>query len=238
MKFWFSMKTPASTDEERILMMRDFFQDNFIYILYGLILAAAMVGGWQWWLWDKRQDNHDAATAYIEHLILKQELEQGLDDGLSYDELDADKVRQAQELIDRFQWEYKDTAYSALTHLNQASWLTKAQRLYEAAETLEWAVNNAIQPVIKSLSTTRLARLLIEMEQPEQAVRLLDSFIPSKPMNVLFEEVRGDAYYVLKRYPQAAMAYNQAYTESVSKPLFLRMKMIESAQYLPVIDQP
>ena len=236
-KPWFSMGKALATDEERILVLREFLRDNLAYIMSGMALAAAIVGAWQWWLWDGRQADYQAATAYVEHLMVKQDLEDALDKGLAYDELDAEKIAEANELLDRFKTKHNETAYSTLAHLNQAAWLNKAKRLDDVIEVLEWTVARPLQQSVHQLAIARLARVLIEAGKGQRAIQALNSVIPSRPMNIIFGEVRGDAHYSLKQYPQAAIAYREAYNASPQKPLFLRLKLIEVAQHLPDDDQ-
>ena len=143
MKFfsWFKLNRTVITDEERLLIFRDFLRVNLIYIIFGVILAAALVGGWQWWAWDSYKVNEKIAATYIEHLFLKQELEKSLESGLTYAELDPGKLREADKLLNEFRKEAnRETPYAALVHLNQAAWLIKAERFDDAIKILEWAV--------------------------------------------------------------------------------------------------
>lgn len=233
MRFWFSLNRAARTDEERILMARSFLQESAIYIVYGILLAAIIIGGWQWWIWNDKKIDHEVAAAYFEHLSIKRELERDLDRGLSYDELDTNKTDEMNQIVNRFKTDYQETAYAALTLMNQSDWLVKAGRLEEAAELLQWIVDHPVQLAIHSLSAARLARVLIEVGEPGKALALLDSLNPSKAMATIFEEIRGDAYYSMKEYRQALFSYREAYSLSLKKPLFLQMKLLELGEYIP-----
>lgn len=192
----------------------------------GLVLAVAVVVGWQGWDYYRDQNAVAAAASY---LTFVEALE--LDDPPE----DADAGVEVPELPDAL---HADTPYPAFARLQRAKYLVEHNLLDEAAEDLYWVGENAVQPMLSQLAYFRLVRVLIAAGQTEEALEILDETGFANAMTSLVEEARGDALLANKDTRGAIDAYKRAWEASPQKPAFLRMKLESLGQNVAVRPPP
>ncbi len=196
----------------------------------GLVLAFALVGGWQGW--DYYRDQHAVAAAES-YVAFVEDL--GLDDpavagDAAAEEADAAAEDPAEdavadevpELPDELR---ADTPYLAFARLQRARYFVRHNRLDEAAEDLYWVGENAAQPMLSQLAYFRLVRVLTAAGQTEEALEVLDENEFATAMTPLVEEARGDALLKNNDTRGAIDAYKRAWEAAPRKPDFLRMKL-------------
>ncbi|HSM11335.1 MAG TPA: tetratricopeptide repeat protein [Lysobacter sp.] len=164
---------------ERVL---EWLRRNGAGLFGGVLLGLAAIGGWKFWEQRQQQQQYELADRY----------QAALDAVEASDE-------QAPSKVDAL----GDSVYASLARLQLAAAQADAGKRDAAIATLK-AVS-ADDPGVASIVDQRLARLLIDAEQPEAAVKLLaDNDTPAAL------EIRGDAHHALGDREAARASYMQA----------------------------
>ncbi|MGH8529001.1 MAG: YfgM family protein [Nevskiales bacterium] len=183
----------ALNDHEQAQLLRQWWQENWLPLVLGLVLALTGVLGWQFWQ-SYQQGQAEAASAEYESLreALGSEPEALIDQKLA-----------------RLQSDYARTPYAGLGALAVAQRYVAANALEKAQPPLSWAADKATDPGVRQLARLRLARLLWAQNQPEQALKTL-SADPDVAFNALFAELRGDILLGQGKRDEARAAYEKA----------------------------
>jgi len=164
---------------ERVL---EWLRRNGAGLFGGVLLGLAAIGGWKFWEQRQQQQQYELADQY----------QAALDAIEASDEKVASKVDAL-----------GSSVYASLARLQLAAAQADAGQRDAAIATLK-AVS-AGEPAIASIVDQRLARLLIDAEQPEAALELVaDNDAP------VALEIRGDAQYALGDRKAALASYTQA----------------------------
>ena len=164
---------------ERVL---EWLRRNGAGLFGGVLLGLAAIGGWKFWEQRQQQQQYELADRY----------QAALDAVEASDEQAPSKVGAL-----------GDSVYASLARLQLAAAQADAGKRDAAIATLK-AVS-ADDPGVASIVDQRLARLLIDAEQPEAAVKLLaDNDTPAAL------EIRGDAHHALGDREAARASYTQA----------------------------
>jgi len=164
---------------ERVL---EWLRRNGAGLFGGVLLGLAAIGGWKFWEQRQQQQQYELADQY----------QAALDAIEASDEKVASKVDAL-----------GSSVYASLARLQLAAAQADAGQRDAAIATLK-AVS-AGEPAIASIVDQRLARLLIDAEQPEAALELVaDNDAP------VALEIRGDAQYALGDREAARASYTQA----------------------------
>lgn len=105
--------------------------------------------------------------------------------------------------------QYEKTPYARLAALLLAKLDIEQSNLEAAASHLRFAIQgeaNAIQQIAK----VRLARVLAEQKNYQEALDLLTPKTPMPAYTTLFEETKGDIYLMQKNKDKARLAYQNA----------------------------
>jgi len=163
--------------------VKAWLRDNALGLVGGLVVGAAIIGGWQYW------KNHTHAQAVEQHATYQTAL-------LDIRSGEFDKASQAVAGL-------PDTAYSELAALQLAKAQVDKGDRDAAIATLE-SVKGA-EPGVAAVVQQRLARLLTDAGRGEDAVKLL-----ADADDAVSLEARGDAHFALKQNEQARADYAQA----------------------------
>ncbi len=183
----------ALNDHEQAQLLRQWWQENWLPLVLGLVLALTGVLGWQFWQ-SYQQGQSEAASA--EYESLREAL------GSEPDTLIDQKLA-------RLQSDYARTPYAALGALAVAQRYVAAKALDKAQAPLSWAADKATDPGVRQLASLRLARLLWAQNQPEQALKTLSADHDAS-FTVLFAELRGDILLGQGKREEARVAYEKA----------------------------
>lgn len=163
--------------------VKAWLRDNALGLVGGLVVGAAIIGGWQYW------KNRTHAQAVEQHAAYQTAL-------LDIRSGEFDKASQAVASL-------PDTAYSELAALQLAKAQVDKGDRDAAIATLE-SVKGA-EPGVAAVVQQRLARLLTDAGRGEDAVKLL-----ADADDAVSLEARGDAHFALKQNEQARADYAQA----------------------------
>lgn len=164
---------------ERVL---EWLRRNGAGLFGGVLLGLAAIGGWKFWEQRQQQQQYELADQYQAAL----------------DSIEAGDA-QAPTKVDAL----GTSVYASLARLQLAAAQADAGQR-DAAIAMLKAVSSD-DPAVASIVDQRLARLLIDAEQPEAALKLLaDNDAP------VALEIRGDAQYALGEREAARASYTKA----------------------------
>ncbi len=198
-----------ATEDEQIEAVKDWLRTYGRSLVFGLVLALAVIFGWRYWQQKQTNLAYQASGIYEEVIT-------------SYAEDKKDFVeQQAQYLVTN----YPKTAYATLGQLVAAKQFVEQKKYKEALINLKWVVDNSRFQNFQNLARVRSARLLLQLKQTQAALALLkpvdeDGFITYANI------VRGDIYQSMGKKKQAKAAFTKALDGmNASEPLRQLIKM-------------
>jgi predicted negative regulator of RcsB-dependent stress response len=186
------------TDRDQEEALRNWWRENWSWILGGIVLGLALLGGWQYL--KTRQTNNSVAAA---------KLYADLRGALDRNELDAANRSLATLVAD-----YEKSPYTQQSRLLLAKKHVDAGKLDEALPLLQTVADNSEDKELAWVARLRVARLLIQQGKHDDALKLLD-VEKAGAFSAQVREIRGDAQ-VAKGKPDAARAeYAAALADNV-----------------------
>lgn len=184
---------------ERVLA---WLRRNGAGLISGILLGLAAIGGWKWW-------QNYAATGAAREAAQYQSV---IDAIQAKDKQAADKLKSL------------DGAYHTLASLELAKWQVAGNQRDAAIATLRGVKSD--DPALAEVVQQRLARLLVDAKQGNEAVKLLaDATSPTALI------ARGDAFFSLGQKDKARDSYTQALSkldEASPQRRILELKLIEA----------
>ncbi len=192
---------------------RKWWQENRAPIISGVVLGLSIIIGFNWWGEYKTGRAEAASLLYQE--MLKSDVEGN--------RISARAVDAGQQIID----DYDGTAYSGKAALILARIAYDNKDIAGAKEKLQWAIANSSQFETVHTARLRLASILTNNEELDEALELL-SVEHMEGFESHYYEMRGDIYLRLKQADKARDAYRAAIdglsAGSMYEPV-LKMKM-------------
>ncbi len=186
------------TDNEREEQLRQWWSENWLWILGGIALGLAMLWGWQYWQRMKVEQAQHELAGY-----------QSVITNLSQDKFDQ-AVVEAKALRDA----QPGSPYADQSDLVLARAAVEQRKFDEAAQHLRTVMDASRDPELRAVARARLARVLVEQAKYDDAVALLDP-ADAGSYAALYHELRGDAY-AGKGDPAAA---RREYDEALATPV-------------------
>lgn len=176
------------TDRDQEEALRNWWRENWSWILGGIVLGLALLGGWQYW---KTREAHSAAGAA--------KLYADFTGALGRNELDD-----ANRSLSTLAADYKKSPYTQQSRLLLAKQHVDEGKFDEALPLLRAVIDESADAELAWVARLRVARLLIQQGKHDDALKLLD---PEKAgaFAAQVREIRGDAQ-VAKGNPDAARA--------------------------------
>lgn len=194
------------TDRDQEEALRHWWKENWSWILGGIVLGLALLGGWQYLKVNNAQQADTAAKLYADFR-----------GALDRNELDA-----ANRSLATLSADHRKSPYTQQGRLLLAKKHVDAGKLDEALPLLRSVVDESKDEELAWIARTRVARLLIQQGKHDDALKLLDvekagAFAPQ------VREIRGDAQ-VAKGNPTAARAeYAAALADNIDGPANVRI---------------
>ncbi len=206
-------KTPrVQSGDESKEMLSEWWHDNGKYFIAGAVLGIMAIVGWKGWDYYTETRETEAATHYEEML----------------DYIALEDAQDATQILSTLRDEYAKTAYTVFASLAMAKFKVEQGQLEEAATDLRWVAENAPYEELRSLAWVRLARVLMELEQIDEAREIVVNYIFPRGIEELASEVHGDYLARQGNYEQAQDAYQRAVSTSmVDDYNFIMMKIEE-----------
>lgn len=195
------------SEEEQIEVIKEWWQQNGTTVLVTIVGVLALVLGYNWWNSSKEASAQAASYAYEEML-------QGM--AIEEQSPSAENRAQLQSQAETVIAEHGSTGYSQLAHLALAQVAVAEQDFALAAEQLETLLADKPRREVADIARLRLARLQLELEQPDKALKTLEKKLPDAwTARVL--ELRGDAYLQQQNQAQALRSYDDALAQASSE---------------------
>lgn len=164
------------TDNEREEQLRRWWSQNWLWIFGGIALGLAALAGWQYWQNQKLSASEAAAAGYREVI----------------DALGREDRPQAVAAAEKLRKEHPKAPYADQADLALARIAVQRLEYDEAARLLRGVTDASKDAELRKIARTRLARVLIEENKPDEALALLD-VSQSDAFAAIYHDVRGDA---------------------------------------------
>ncbi|KAF0190372.1 MAG: hypothetical protein FD165_2747 [Gammaproteobacteria bacterium] len=182
-------------EKEQIDEIRKWWRDNGKSILVGAVLGIAGLIGWQSWT-QYQKSITEAASA--EFALLMKELNRG--DNAAIHARGGHIVSQL-----------GGNGYADAAALALAKTAYQEGDLVAAKTQLQRVIDTAKVPEIGHIARLRLARLLLDGQQYDEALKVVEIVAPDTYAS-LYEELKGDVYFARGENDLARTAYTQART--------------------------
>ena len=175
-------------------VVKKWLQENGSAIVMGLVLAfGGLFGFKQWQNW---QDTNRQQASY-EYEVMVQLLAQ--------DQLDA-AMTNFQVLKD----DHSGSPYASMAALQMARARLISNQPDLAVGLYEYVVDNGYPKAMQVVARERLARVLLDQGQAEQALATLEGADDISGFEARFAETRGDIYFAQGRTDEAVAAYQES----------------------------
>jgi predicted negative regulator of RcsB-dependent stress response len=164
------------SEKEQWEAVKTWFRENGLWIIAGVAVGGAGIGGYQWWNGHIDKVNGEASAKY----------EQMISD------LGRNDESGALTLLGQLERDYSSTPYVDQARLAFARVYVESDRLDKAASTLEAISQHSKDKQLALLARLRLARVQISQQKPDDALATLNGVDPGA-FAAQFHEVRGDA---------------------------------------------
>lgn len=202
--------TEYMTEQEQIELLKSWIKQYSMVILSGVVIAAIAITGWRYWQDRQTKILSHASAVYDEMLTVRAQNNT------------AATLTQADKLFTH----YPQTTYSQMAAFMLARDAVVNKKYADAEKNLNWVINHSSVNSMRQIARTRLARVLIAEQKPQEALTILNT-VNDANFSGMTEEVKGDAYLALKDKIKARAAYKQALADlpnaEVIRPL-LQMK--------------
>ena len=201
------------TEEQQVDAIKSYWKTNGTYIIAGLVIGFSGFIGFNVYKDNKLAEELALADAY-----------QAV---LETNSVDSDAFIVAG---DKFISENAKTTYSAFTALALAKESASNKGWEDAVKYLYLAIDNAPSQSITAIATVRLARVQIQLNDIEAALKTLSVKLPASFVAAV-EEVKGDAYIQQEKSELARTAYQAAINAGgLSASPALQMKLDDLAE--------
>jgi predicted negative regulator of RcsB-dependent stress response len=198
------------TEDEQVEALKKWWKENGKSVIGGIVLGAAIIGGWQGWQGWQRSAGEAGSMMYD---TLRQAVRSGQID---------EAIEQGKRLIG----EYGSSAYASFAGLELARLAYQKGEKSAARGHLEWVADSAPDPTLREVARLRLARLLMDMGETDALAALLDQ-APLQAFAGEFDVLRGDLARVQGDRAAARQAYLDALAAGVDDAAFVRMKLVD-----------
>ena len=175
-------------------VVKKWLKDNGSAIVIGLVIAFGGLFGFK--KWQSWQETSRELASY-EYDVLEQYLAQ--------DQLDA-----AMDNLQTLRDDYGKSPYASLAALQMARARMQVNQPDLAIGLYEYVIENGYPKALRVVARERLARVLLDQGQPEQALATLDGAEDISGFEARYAEVRGDILLEQGRTEEAIDAYRTA----------------------------
>lgn len=187
------------TEEEQLQALREWWKENGVSAVLGIVAGLAAVFGWRAWQAHGIAEAEAASTQYQQLVAEVRGSE-------------SDKAgKAAAEILQN----HPDTAYAVFAALIQAKLAVDASDLDAAASHLRSALGKNADPVLEKEIQLRLARVLASQAKYDEALALLDAGAAGA-FAMAYDELRGDIEASRGNRDAARTAYERALTQTHS----------------------
>ena len=197
-------------EQEQLAELKAWWKQWGKLVIAALVLAALAAAAYFGWNAYKREVAAKAADIYA---AVTKAAQEG----------DTKKAREhAASLVEK----YPRTGYAPLAALIAARLSFDVPDLAAAKQHLQWVIANGRDDDLKNVAKLRLAGVLLDEKQYEEALKLLD-VKPESPMGNLFADLRGDVFMAKGAAAEARSAYQSALERTDTKSPYRNLIQIK-----------
>ncbi len=197
-----------NSEEQQIEAIKNWWKENGKSIIVGLAIGVAGVVGWKSWTEYRETHALEASTHYAALVAATQQTQ----------------VDQAVSAGQKLRTDYADTPYAAVGALALAKLQYAQGNSDAAAEQLRWVMQQAETEELRNIARVRLARLMLDSGQPDEALSLLSAGTPGT-LAAVYAELRGDIHVTKNELDAARNAYQEALKLGPASESLLQMKL-------------
>lgn len=196
------------TEEEQLEVLKNWWKENGRSLVIGVVVAVSGVLGWQGWQAYNERQATEASWLYqnlVEAVVT---------------ELDENSDPQLQtifHLANQLKENHSKSTYSQYAALLLARVAVQTQDYSQALAELNWVIERTSEDDLKTVASLRKARVLMSMNQVDQAASLLSGITPGS-FAALYYELLGDVAFRQGDLNAAARAYDQALAAAQNMP--------------------
>ena len=201
------------SDEEQLTRLRNWWASNGIALIVGLVVVIGAVIGWRWYQNQSLESVERASDAYRAYLEARS--------------LGAP----SEALATAVETEYAGTAYHVFVLLHRARDAADEKDWEGARDALVLALEHASGDVLEDLVRVRLARVQVQLDDPDAALATLER-VTGEGFVGEVAELTGDIYVARGENALAREAYQAAVDASQNSPSlpFLELKLVSVAK--------
>jgi predicted negative regulator of RcsB-dependent stress response len=194
-------------EQEQLEDLKHFWKQYGNLITWTLILALGAFAAWNGWQWWQRDQAVKAGAMY-------DELERAAQGG---------EAQRAAQVFGELKDRYPRTAAAEQGGLLAAKAQFDKGQPDGARAALAWVADNAIEPEYKTIARLRLAGLMMDAKQYDEALKQLDAVKDDKAFEALVSDRRGDLLMALGKRDDARAAYQAAWKAMDPKVEYRRL---------------
>ena len=205
------------TEEQQLEAIKKWWKENSSVVIMGVAIGITAIAGWQFYQTSRLNHMENASVLYEQTLMQSD---------------NPDKMSDQLATVNQLKAEFDDTPYASLAALITAKQQLAKGSTEKAEQLYRWVVENATQDEIKYLAKTRLARLLLTLEKPDEALKLLNEPYPSS-YEAMVLELKGDVLLIQGNKTAARQAYVKANILSMGGNHWLKLKIDDLGDAIP-----
>lgn len=184
------------SEDEQVEAIKQWWEENGKSIITGVVLGLGAIFGWRAWQ-DYTREQAESASEIYQNLF-----------DMTAEESNPDEIRTISNKIIE---DYDTTAYAVFTKFLLARHAVETNDYDAAANHLRWALENNRNSSIGHVIRLRLVRVLINLEQLDEAGSLL-SIDDRGEFAAAYDELQGDIMAMKGDVEDARKMYQQAMT--------------------------
>jgi predicted negative regulator of RcsB-dependent stress response len=187
------MATYDLEEQEQLAELKAFWKQYGSLIVLAVAAALAVFAGYRIWHWYQASQTTQASAVYGE--LQKAAV--------------ANDTKKVRDLAGTLIEQYPRSVYAPLGAFISAKLHFGTGDLKTARAQLAWAAENARDPGVQALARLRLANVLLDEKDYDEAQKVL-AIRPEPAFEALFEDVRGDVLAAQGKRTEAKAAYSAA----------------------------
>jgi len=184
---------PLMSEDQELERLKEWWKRNGVAAVSGVVIGAALVFGNNWWRGHVKQQAETASGMYEQMMILNAE----------------GKSQEAAQLGGKLMTDYDSTPYAAQAALYMARMSYESGDSDSALRQLRWAAEHADDSGVQHAARLRLARVLEDRGELQQALDELD-IKDRGAYAAQYDELEGDLLAALGRNGEAREHYDKA----------------------------
>ena len=180
-------------EQEQIAVLKDWWRKYGNWVLTAVIALLVGVIGTQGWRYYSDQQSSSAAILYSQ-----------LDTAEK-----SNEAKKVQDIATTLANSHSRTPYAGMAALRAAKSFAAANDLANAKLRLQWVVDKAKDDEMRDIARLRLAGLLLDEKNHDEALKLLDAKRVAA-FDGLYADLRGDVFSAQNKRDEARAAYQVA----------------------------